>query len=118
MDPITVTVTLESKDYGVKVTVDPFVAVINEEDAIEWKLSSDDYDTADMEIRYKGKNWPFETNPPYKVKKGGSYNAGKAKKGANKNNHYDISCTVRKNGAEPIVFTIDPDIIIIGGAIE
>ena len=119
MNTITVTVTIDVSptNKGIMVTVDPFVAVINLGDEIEWKLASG-YTDASMTIEKKrGSDWPFKNDPPGGIKKGTSKKTGETKSGAKAKNRYNIVCTV-VDGKTPTEFPIDPDIIIIGGAFE
>jgi len=118
MKTVDVTVTLTKTSNGVKATVDPFIAVIDLKDKINWALVSD-YDDASMSIEKKNTNddWPFDADPPKDVKKGKSKDSGNMKTNPKKQNHYNIACTVT-DGTEPISFVIDPDIIIIGGTLE
>lgn len=118
MKTVDVTVTLTKTSNGVKATVDPFIAVIDLKDKINWALVSD-YDDASMSIDKKNTNddWPFDTNPPKDVKKGKSKDSGNMKTNPKKQTRYNIQCYL-VDGTEPVNFVIDPDIIIIGGTLE
>ncbi|MEO7501674.1 MAG: hypothetical protein ABIW94_03455 [Gemmatimonadaceae bacterium] len=118
MKTVPVTIKITSTNNGVKATVDPFVVVIDLGDEVQWKLESD-YDEASVTIEKKNSSahWPFVNAPPKDIKKGNSKKSGKTKPAAKKQNRYNIQCRVM-DGTTPIDFPIDPDIIIIGGAID
>jgi hypothetical protein len=103
-----------------KVEPDPVEIRLNEKDNVEWKLQvSPDYKDAAADIEKKRPNddWPFDTEPPKKIKKDNPKKSGAPKSNAKRKNQYSVRCTVM-DGTTPIEFVIDPDIIIIGGAFE
>lgn len=112
MKTVPVTIDITRTNNGVKVTVDPFVAVIDLGDEVEWELVSDYSDaSATIERKNPGDDWPFETEPPKDIKKGTPKKSGKTKSDAKKQNRYNIKCGVM-DGKTPIDFLIDPDMII------
>src|SRR5687768_6680047 len=117
MNTVPVKIEFDKTDDGVRVTVDPFFAVINAGDEIEWEVESDYSDTYVSIENKAGYDWPFDTSPPKDMKKGDKKKTGKTKTGAKKKNRYIIQVRLM-DGKTPIDFPIDPDIIIIGGAFE
>lgn len=118
MKTVPVTVSITRTNNGVKVTVDPFVVMIDLGDDVDWRLESDYSDaTATIERKNPSDDWPFVQDPPKDIKKGYSKKSGKTKSKAKKQNRYNIKCRVM-DGTTPIDVPIDPDIIIIGGAFD
>jgi hypothetical protein len=116
MKTVPVTINITRTNNGPEATVKPFRVEINLEDDVEWKLVSDYSDSsATIERKNPRDDWPFDTEPPKDIKKGTSKKSGKTKKGAKKENHYNVRWSVI-DGKQPIDGVIDPDIIIIGGS--
>src|SRR5215211_2926215 len=117
MKTVPVTINIARMESGPQGTVNPDPVTIDLGDGVQWDLVSDYADsTASIEIKRAGEDWPFDTSPPKGIKKGNSKKSGKTKKGAKKKNSYNVNCTV-VDGGKSIDFQIDPDIIIIGGAL-
>ena len=121
MSTVPVKVSIYRTNNGTKVTVDPFVVVIKKGDEVQWELDSDYTDaTLNIETKYPDEkdrqNWPFGDDPPKDVKKGKPKKSGKTKDDAKATTRYNIKFT-GLDGSAPIVFVVDPDIIIIGGSL-
>ena len=120
MKTYTVTIYIENIEGVPKGRVDPYEVKLDlkEKDEVEWILESD-YDDASADIARKrgGDDWPFVTEPPKKVKKKDPKKSGPPKAAAKYKNQYNVICTIM-DGKKSTEIVIDPDIIIIGGAIE
>lgn len=118
MKTVPVTINIRRTKAGPEGTVNPDPVVIDLGDEVQWELMSDYSDaSATIERKKPNADWPFDTDPPKDIKKGTHKKSGKTKQNAKKNNSYNVNCSVM-DGAKPIEFQIDPDIIIIGGSLS
>jgi hypothetical protein len=113
--PVQVQVDVRCVGSQVDFSVDPWRAVLDQGQEIEWVLNEGATTNA-VEIEPKTGRWPFVGPPPYAGTKQAPARPGQMRpnQGGGPAFQYNIRLVCEQEGEEPITVLIDPDIIVRG----
>jgi hypothetical protein len=111
--PLQVQVDVRCVGSRVDFSVDPWRAVLDQDQQIEWVLNQD-ASANEVEIDPKTGRWPFAGPPPYGGTKQNPARPGNMRpnQGGGPPFSYNITLVCEQEGEEPYSVVIDPDIII------